>query len=163
LNEEQWRRASYDEWVGRTTGARSNIDQARGADARMRQEASHRAMTNYEVKLPNFGPPSNLSGGRGTYRPPRGPSEPWFPFVDRWLAAVPRWFVLALAGVGGLFGYGYGVEAGAAAPLGYAIGGGIAGFVALPILAMAVKLALAAIVFGIFAIVVYLMFTMLGG
>ena len=163
MNQEQWRRASYDEWVGRTTGARSTFDQARGADARVREEASRRAMNNYEVKIPNFGTPSTLSDPRGTYRAPRGASEPWFPFVDRWLAAVPRWILLCLAGLGGLIGYGYGVNAGTATPAGYAIAGGIAGFLALPVLALAVKLTLMAIVFSMFAAAVYVMFRMLAG
>ena len=164
MNQEQWRKASYDEWVGRTTGARSNFDQARGADARIREETSRQAMNNYEVKIPNFGSSSTLSGpGGGTYRAPRGAGEPWFPFVDRWLAAVPRWIVLTLAGIGGLMGYGYGVEAGSATPAGYAVAGGIAGFVAIPVLALAVKLTLAAIVLSVCGVVVYVMFRMLAG
>ena len=62
-----------------------------------------------------------------------------------------------------MIGYGYGVEAGSATPLGYAIAGGIAGFVALPVLALGVKLTLAAIVLSMVAVVVYVMFRMLGG
>jgi TonB family protein len=37
MNQGQWLKDAYDEWVGRTTGARSNMAQARGAEAAARE------------------------------------------------------------------------------------------------------------------------------
>ena len=161
MNQQQWRQKSYDEWVGRTTGARANIDQAYGADARRAAERARQDWTT--PALPEYKLPRDATTARTRAITPRTPGEPWFPFVDRWLASVPGWALWCLALLGGVIGYGYRLEtAGADGAFGYALMGAAAGFLLLPLLALALKLVLAAMVLAVFGAVLYAVFSALG-
>lgn len=161
MNQQQWRQKAYDEWVGRTTGGRANIDQAYGDNAR---RATERARQNWITPtLPSHIPPRNEpKAPRGTITP-RTSGEPWFPFVDRWLASVPRWMLWCLALLGALIGYGYRLEtAGTGGAFGYALMGGVAGLLLLPVLALALKLVLAAVILAVFGTVLYALLSAMG-
>ena len=156
MDQQKWRQKAYDEEVGRRTGARSNMDQSRGADARRAADISARTGSSYQsgsgssyqspnVAAPRGGPgPTSREGGpparggasrSGGYAAPSGKSSGL------------SWVLLL---VGGFIGYGYGVGDGNAVL--YAILGGLVGLLIPSALALAFKLVkvlvIAALVIG---------------
>jgi len=142
MNQEQWRKKSYDEWVGRTTGSRLNIDQARGADARRAADAAARARWQDIPKPPTFSPP--VPSGRpappaASHPPVIGPvGGSWSTPRVRSSGSVKVSRTLAL--LGALVGYVYGVSTTAQTPWFYAVAGGVIGVFALDVLAFVFKL-----------------------
>ena len=141
MNQEQWRKKSYDEWVGRTTGSRLNADQARGADARRAADAAARARWE-SLKPPKFRPPEP------SVRPvpPAAQHTPVVgPVAGSWNASSVRPSGSAKASrvlglLGAFIGYVYGVGADAQFPWVYAVAGGLIGVLALDILRFVFKL-----------------------
>jgi hypothetical protein len=74
-------------------------------------------------------------------KPPR---QPWFPFVDKWLASRPKrvFWMLGLVGLICGFGYGLSTTGDLAAAVGIALLAGFAGLVSIHVLAQIFKLAL---------------------
>jgi hypothetical protein len=79
-----------------------------------------------------------------------------FTFVDTWIEGISKKWYFALSVIGAIGGYGYGLES--LHPddaLLYAIGGGVAGLVLIPLLTVAIKLVLLALVLGGIGLAIY--------
>jgi hypothetical protein len=140
MNQQKWREKAYNEWVGRTTGSRLNMDQARGADARRAADAA-RVRSQAGPTTPSFSPP--VGGGASVHRnhPPAAPrsarSPKWAQQRTSTSSAPGASRVLCV--VGALVGYGYGVATTVEAPWLLALAGAIAGAFVLDVMAFVFK------------------------
>lgn len=97
--------------------------------------------------------------------PVPGPERRLFPALDAWFdrtfPTTRRRRINGVLGVtGGLLGYGYSTSIGASA-VGWVLGGAIAGYVALVVAFLALKLLLVALILGVVATALFLAYSML--
>jgi hypothetical protein len=130
-------------FIGRETGL------GRGAAGWVGNQEYHRRQAQAAGSATSPG----ARGARGS----SAPSEPTFVFVDEWFERIPRWFVAPLAVVGGGVGYALGVQAGWVPWLAIAVGA-VGGMLVIPVVLVAVKLVLLALVLGLLAAAGYLVF-----
>jgi hypothetical protein len=169
MNQQQWREKSYQEWVGRTTGARSTMDQARGDDARRAAERAARARSQPLPKPPQFNSPvisaPTKRDASVPVGPVAGPSSGSHPMRRSTSSSV--WSARLLGFVGLVVGYGYGAATNPDFAWMYALAGALAGAFALDVLTFAFKLVKAIVVAALIiagaAVAIYVLSMFIGG